>query len=212
MRGFIETMLLAVLALFLSQVPLQNAQADGGKIRHEPVWKIFEPGTEQFVTWRKHRPNKRFRIYDAETRWDESDDLVLDTETGLVWERAPRSEPTPPDTDWRSANARCLNLTLGGRSGWRLPAIEELQSLVDPLAAIPPTLPQGHPFIGIQFPGPDQQRHYWSASTRTVMTSSDAIVWVWTTNFATGRATTDRNIGLNYYWCVRGGVVQTSGS
>ena len=202
MRSLLRPMLVIGFAVFFSQTPLENARADGGKYYSEPTWQIFKLGTNQPVRWKKHRLNPRFAIYGAETRWDESDDLVLDRETGLVWERAPLSEPTPPDTNWKTATARCLNLMLGGRSGWRLPTAEELQTLVDPLAISPPTLPEGHPFIGVQFPGPGQQRHYWSASTRILETPD--IAWAWTTNFATGRSSTDQKIGLNYYWCVRG--------
>jgi hypothetical protein len=169
--------------------------------RKEPIWNLVRPWSGASVVWKVHKPNKRFANYDAGTNDDPADDMVLDRETGLVWERAPELTPSSPDRDWYMARHLCFNKTTGGRSGWRLPTIEELQSLVDPSAITPPTLPHGHPFIGIQFPGPDEQRHYWSAST-----SSKEAIYVYTTNFSNGAATTDRRFGLNYFWCVRGGV------
>lgn len=51
---------------------------------------------------------------------------VLDRETGLVWQRV-------PDTTQRQfANAYhyCAQLSLGGKYGWRLPAVNELASLL----------------------------------------------------------------------------------
>jgi hypothetical protein len=48
------------------------------------------------------------------------DDLVVDRETGLLWERSV-AEPAP----FEDAGARCLSL------GMRLPSIRELQSIVD---------------------------------------------------------------------------------
>jgi len=65
---------------------------------------------------------------------------VLDKETGLVWER----DTNNTMGDWYDACDYCYNLALGGRKGWRLPTVEELSSLVDPLKSNP-SLPDGHP-------------------------------------------------------------------
>lgn len=67
---------------------------------------------------------------------------VLDRETGLVWERQPSNLPHT----WPAADAGCREAAIGGRKGWRLPRLEELQSLIDPAQASP-ALPPGHPFI-----------------------------------------------------------------
>ena len=74
---------------------------------------------------------------------------VLDRETGLVWERS----PTTATFTYNSATLQCLNLTTGGRKGWRLPSIFELSTLIDPTVASPgPTLPAGHPFRNVSKP------------------------------------------------------------
>ena len=58
---------------------------------------------------------------------------VLDKETGLVWERA----PIDAIADWANAVLDCTLTEIGGRMGWRLPRIEELLSVLDPLATPP---------------------------------------------------------------------------
>ena len=47
---------------------------------------------------------------------------VTDTITGLVWQR---------DGSWADAQAYCASLTLGSLSGWRLPARNELMTILD---------------------------------------------------------------------------------
>jgi hypothetical protein len=70
---------------------------------------------------------------------------VLDRETGLVWQRSPFQNIT---AGHEVAITFCLNSTVGGRAGWRLPAAAELGSLIDPTATTVPGFPAGHPFIG----------------------------------------------------------------
>ncbi len=61
-------------------------------------------------------------------------DTALDTVTGLRWQRA-----TPVGKfDVAGAKAYCQGLSLGGfASGWRLPSLRELVSLVDRRATLP---------------------------------------------------------------------------
>jgi hypothetical protein len=63
---------------------------------------------------------------------------VTDTMTGLVWQRegdGPRAGCFDFGTFWQcpwaAAEAYCASLTLGGVSGWRLPALMELMTLVN---------------------------------------------------------------------------------
>jgi hypothetical protein len=58
---------------------------------------------------------------------DNGDETVTDTETGLMWQKA----TTPVTYTWQQALAYAEGLTLGGHSDWRLPNLNELQTLVD---------------------------------------------------------------------------------
>jgi hypothetical protein len=48
---------------------------------------------------------------------------------GLLWSKMDNGE----DLNWRQAQAYCANLSLAGQSRWRLPTIDELQRIYDPV-------------------------------------------------------------------------------
>jgi hypothetical protein len=60
---------------------------------------------------------------------------VSDPTTGLTWQREGPDAQTgcsgqnKPECTWDEANAYCASLSLGGVSGWRLPAYAELQGV-----------------------------------------------------------------------------------
>jgi hypothetical protein len=121
-----------------------------------------------------------------------NNDAVLDKETGLVWEKSPQTNGVSV------ANGRlaCANKAVGGRKGWRVPALPELTSLVDPSVVSPgPTLPQGHPFLNVQ------SANYWSSSAHLENTTL-----MWGVGLNNGMA-----LGLSKsfdqrIWCVRAGA------
>jgi hypothetical protein len=97
---------------------------------------------------------------------------VTDTVTGLVWQRAgsgARSGCTgtndvPGDAcTWSEAASYCGSLTLGGLTGWRLPTLMELTTIVDytqsdpsiDLAAFPNTMIRMY-WTSSSYPGGDQ--------------------------------------------------------
>lgn len=120
-----------------------------------------------------------------------NDAAVLDKETGLVWEKS----PSTTTVTWIVAMYTCYNKKVGNRQGWRLPTVEELESLVDP-STTHPSLPSGHPFTNVQ------PVEYWSSTTL-----SDYPSHAWVVFFGGGNVDyfdkTDFN--GNYVWCVRGG-------
>ncbi|HEY3448630.1 MAG TPA: DUF1566 domain-containing protein [Myxococcales bacterium] len=61
-------------------------------------------------------------------------DTVLDTKTGLTWQRAvPKANHS-----WAEAGTYCQTLDLAGfATGWRLPTKKELESLVDLRTSLP---------------------------------------------------------------------------
>jgi hypothetical protein len=80
----------------------------------------------------------QYRILPPNQRWETvlNGAAVLDRETGLVWERS----PSPQKGRWINAPDICPQKQIGGRSGWRLPTIQELASLA-PLS--------GSPFVNV---------------------------------------------------------------
>ena len=58
---------------------------------------------------------------------DLNDGTVRDKRTGLQW----TSHDNGRDFNWHQADRYCRRLTLGGRTDWRLPEIDELKGLYD---------------------------------------------------------------------------------
>ncbi|OYY95774.1 MAG: hypothetical protein B7Y41_00305 [Hydrogenophilales bacterium 28-61-23] len=81
---------------------------------------------------------------------------VLDRLTGLLWRHSANLTAQP--VVWRAALVAVAELDReGAGSAWRLPTINELESLVD-CAKYSPALPSGHPFANVQ-------DIYWSSTT-----------------------------------------------
>jgi hypothetical protein len=114
---------------------------------------------------------------------------ILDKETGLVWEQSPQTTTH----QWPSARLECTSRTVSGRSGWRLPSVNELASLID-TTNTSPALPTGHPFSNVM------SSRYWSATT-----SADLPTLAWNGNFDDGEVTSYLKASFLFVWCVRGG-------
>ena len=129
-----------------------------------------------------------------------NDEAVLDRETGLVWERSPSTQAVP----WPNARLLCAQKSVGGRGGWRLPAFNELASLVDPAVQSPtlPQLPPGHPFVQVH------AASYWSDTQFADEPGFALIVGFQFIAATAGQiGVNDANIagGLYRVWAVRGG-------
>jgi len=160
--------------------------------------------------WGKELPAKhRFVVLS-----DFGDRAILDKETQLVWERFPADldgngvVSSADRVSFLEAAFVCVDRSLGGRKGWRLPAVNELSSLVDPTRQSAPFLPDGNPFVfclegalvsGCP-PSPDSLA-FW---TNTIIDHDP--VGKWTVDFNTG----DVRLGGGLentpalVWCVRG--------
>lgn len=112
---------------------------------------------------------------------------VLDLETGLVWQQSPATYTNL----WDGALLACQESSTGGRFGWRLPALEELLTLVDPTTF---NLYAGAPFTLGTSP------QFWTATTHVVSTSN-----AWTVLVGTGLFSEPKEETSAYRsWCVRG--------
>ncbi|MBH1988865.1 MAG: DUF1566 domain-containing protein [Myxococcaceae bacterium] len=68
--------------------------------------------------------------------------MVFDSLTGLIWQRAQSQAPVTWNVSAGSGSAQgyCDSLSIGGHSDWRIPSVKELQSLVDYTVLWPPML------------------------------------------------------------------------
>jgi hypothetical protein len=167
-------------------LPRSNAICKKGSAMHEkPIWEI--PG----AAWVDNPPNRRFAICSGAS--SPSDDAVLDKETGLVWERSPATDKKALSSaivySTTKVAARC--------KGWRLPALEEMLSLVDP-SANNPTLPAGYPFLNLQL-----DYFYWSLSKGLPVAGDLNLVWGY--NFGNADTSCILIPSSCYTWLVRGG-------
>ncbi|MDR4465624.1 MAG: DUF1566 domain-containing protein [Nitrospira sp.] len=138
-------------------------------------WQDAHPATNRFVILQ-----------------DFNNEAVLDTDTGLVWEIAPR----PIAITWNEARATCLTRSTGGQKGWRLPAPIEMRSLVGPAIDSPiPNIPPGHPFVNIQ------PTSYW-----TVVPESHQPAYAKYVDAFLGNVLSFVKIYTFPAWCVRGPI------
>ena len=158
------------------------------------MWKNYS------FNWVDHTPNPRFAIHDPGTPSDESDDLVLDKMTGLIWMRNGGYLGT--GINWVDAVQLCRNdITVGNIKGWRLPTIEEISSLIDANNTAP-SLPLGHPFVNVC-----TTWYYWS---NTTYEGNSTQVWYISFNDST-TAARDKSDEL-LLWAVLGGSGYASGN
>ena len=102
---------------------------------------------------------------------DNGDGTVTDTTTGLMWQQAEADAMT-----WEAALTYCENLRLAGYNDWRLPNVNELQSIID-YDAYDPAIDTTY------FPGA-MPNAYWSSTTYEGNADSDN--YSWNVSFSSG--------------------------
>jgi hypothetical protein len=104
---------------------------------------------------------------------DNGNGTVSDSSTGLVWQKC--SYGQDPTTcsgaantpAWSGSISYCEGLTLGGRSDWRLPNVNELRSIVDNSKLTAPTIDT------TVFPNTQTANYwYWTSTTYSFITTS----------------------------------------
>jgi hypothetical protein len=113
-------------------------------------------------------------------------DTVTDTKTTLVWQRMPGTHAVT----FAAAQSYCQSLTLAG-GGWRLPAMKELATLVDPTRYDPA-------IDSNVFPG-DASDFYWSSTAVQVITG----LRVYGVGFTDGAVNAETSDASHSARCVR---------
>jgi hypothetical protein len=121
-------------------------------------------------------------------------EVVLDKETGLVWEKTASLVG-----NWRSTHRFCALRNTGGRMGWRMPALEELLTLVDPNETTP-ALPEGAPFENVL------TTRFWTANEDAADTTLAVTV-----NLDTFDLSSDTKTATRKVLCLRSGRGSATG-
>jgi hypothetical protein len=126
---------------------------------------------------------------------------ITDSATGLIWQKCSAGLGTTlgncstgsiSSYTWSSAISYCEGLTLGSRSDWRLPNINELGSIIDYTKSSNPTIDL------TAFPN-TQSYYYWSSSTNIQGINS-----AWNVVFDGGKVNSFGKDSSYYVRCVTG--------
>ncbi|MFZ5440651.1 MAG: DUF1566 domain-containing protein [Myxococcota bacterium] len=113
-------------------------------------------------------------------------DTVFDTKTLLTWQRA----ISPMMLSAADAATTCQGQTLGGLSGWRLPTIKELQTLIDVRASNPAIDTTAFPSVATD-----------NLLSSTPNVSNAARPWI--VSLSSGRTVEGNTAGMFLFRCVR---------
>ncbi len=117
---------------------------------------------------------------------DNGDGTVTDQASGLIWQQPHEHE----QRTWKQAVNYCNNLTLGDSNNWRLPAVDELESLINK--------DRFAPSIDTHYFNDTISAYFWSTSSDEA--ESDH---VWIVGFNSGHVSTEHKELRNYARCVR---------
>ena len=117
-------------------------------------------------------------------RYTTANGTVYDTRTKLTWQQA-----VPTTAMWGNAKTYCSDLSLSG-TGWRLPTVKELQTIVDQSRTNPSIDPNAFPSTGPE--------GFWSSSPCAGLPGS-----AWIVSFDLGKSAC-KDGGYNFWLrCVR---------
>jgi hypothetical protein len=127
---------------------------------------------------------------------DNGDGTVTDNLTGLIWLKDAYGVGQYVFNDALAAVSALASgdgdLTDGSQPGdWRLPSINEMQTLLD-FGRFSPALPEGHPFLQVWV------QQFWTSTSYTLSPSRG-----WFVDTATGYNSPDEKYYAHYVWPVR---------
>jgi len=117
---------------------------------------------------------------------------VTNTSTNLIWQ-----QKTGGYMNWKDSLEYCENLSLAGYNDWRLPNINELQSMADYY--------KYNPAISEYYFSDTQSEPYWSSTTDVGSTGN-----AWSLFFRDGSVSYNNKTDNYYVRCVSGGYIAVS--
>ena len=151
-----KTLIFIALAVFITGMVFAEGDVSLPKTGQTAMQAAGDDGDlEKGVAW----PDPRFT--------DNGNGTICDNLTGLMWEQAPSGTALT----WANALAYANGLSLGGHSDWRLPNVNELESLINAGQADPGAWlnSQG---LGVQV------GFYWSSTTYAPNTTNAWYVYM----------------------------------
>lgn len=132
------------------------------------------------------------------------DGTITDTATGLIWSR--NANPASASKTWQEALDYIKTLNSSnylGAHDWRLPNINELNSLVD-ITQSKLALPVKNPFTNVN------SKYYWSSSpSRLLFPDSKTLSGAWVMYYGNHGEVSNRGTSdVSYVWPVRGGPIK----
>ena len=136
-------------------------------------------------------PDPRFTNPDKSTPI--AGDVVIDQLTGLMW--AKNANLSGTKMNWQDALDYVAELDAGGYTDWRLPNVNELESLINCGESNPSGWLQSSGFISIQ------SYYYWSSNTNT-----NSPMYAWIVHMKYGYLYVHSKQDLYFVWPVRSGL------
>lgn len=133
---------------------------------------------------RAKAPARRYRVAAG---------IVVDVQTNLSWEQL----ALPSMYSWDDAQVHCASLDLGG-TGWRLPTVKELLTIVDETMLSPALDPVFLPTTDPRYSADVANGRFWSTTTPSTNPSQ-----AWTVSFSNGSTMPLVTKGVSYTRCVR---------
>ena len=161
--------------------------AGGGIGAHPKAETVSAGGSKRFHARAVRNPKSSSVSVDHFK--DNGDGTITDNYTGLIWQKIQSSATMT----WEEALAYSRDLSLGGKTDWRMPNIKEIQSLNDEKLT--------KPSFNKSFFTNISSGNYWSSTTMQNSTTK-----AWDINIDYGIVSYNVKTVKEYVLCVRGGL------
>lgn len=189
-----ENITLADLSVGVHHIVLEVTDEDGAVDTDIVTVTVSEAGTSTSTLKKTGQTTSYYAGDDGDYQkgvtpsYSRANEVVTDNVTGLEWQDD--AEAKTVTKTWAEAQTYCANLSLDG-GGWRLPTVQELQSIIVDGAHNPS-------IDTTAFVNYTTSSYYWSSTTSAYFTS-----YAWIVNFYDGYTSSYSESSTYYVRCVR---------